>query len=99
LYIPLGIQIVRVFSQRTAAIWTTALVILLSVTLIVGLGWLGGLALILLYLAVGAFLLSYDFLVSQTQADEAESHRLLANLQSAHTIDVHQSWLSLSPAW
>jgi signal transduction histidine kinase len=84
LYIPLGIQVVRVFSQRTAAIWTTALVVLLSVTLIIGLGWLGGLALILLYLAVGAFLISYDFLVSQTQADEAESQRLLTDMQSAH---------------
>ncbi len=61
------------------------LVLLLSVTLIVGLGWLGGMALILLYLAVGAFLISYDFLFSQTQADEAESRRLLADLQSAHT--------------
>ena len=62
-----------------------ALVLLLSATLIVGMGWLGGLALILLYLAVGAFLISYDFLFSQTQADEAESRRLLADLQSAHT--------------
>lgn len=85
LYIPLGIQVVRDFSQRTTAIWMAALVVLLSVTLIVGLGWLGGLALILLYLAVGAFLISYDFLVSQTQIDEAESQRLLADLQSAHT--------------
>lgn len=84
LYIPLGIQVVRVFSQRTAAFWTAALVVLLSVTLVVGLGWVGGLALILLYLAVGAFLISYDFLVSQTQADEAESQRLLADLRSAH---------------
>lgn len=84
LYIPLGIQVARVFSQRIAALWTAALVVLLSVTVIIGLGWLGGLALILLYLAVGAFLISYDFLVSQTQADEAESQHLLTDLQSAH---------------
>jgi signal transduction histidine kinase len=47
-------------------------------------GWLEGLALVLLYLAVFAFLLSYDFLYSRTQADQAESQRLLADLQSAH---------------
>lgn len=84
LYIPLGIQVARAFSRRTAAVWTALLLLLLSITLIVGLGWLGGAALILLYLAVGAFVISYDFLFSQTQADEAESMRLLADLQSAH---------------
>jgi signal transduction histidine kinase len=84
LYIPLSIQVARAFSQRTAAVWMTALFLLLSATLLIGMGWLGGTALILLYLAVGAFLISYDFLVSQTQADEAESQRLLADLQSAH---------------
>ena len=85
LYLPLGIQVMRAFSRRTATILMIPLVLLLSATLIVGLGWLGGMALILLYLAVGAFLISYDFLFSQTQADEAESRRLLADLQSAHT--------------
>jgi signal transduction histidine kinase len=34
--------------------------------------------------ASGVFLISYDFLYSRTQADQAESERLLANLQSAH---------------
>jgi signal transduction histidine kinase len=84
LYLPLSIQVARAFSQRTAAVWTAALVLLLAATLIIGIGWLGGLALIFLYLAVGAFLISYDFLFSQTQADEAESRRLLADLQTAH---------------
>ncbi|GMV34409.1 MAG: histidine kinase dimerization/phosphoacceptor domain-containing protein [Anaerolineales bacterium] len=82
--VPLGLQAARAFSRRTAAVWMTALILLLSVTLIVGMGWLGGTALILLYLAVGAFLISYDFLFAQTQSDEAESLRLLADLQSAH---------------
>lgn len=85
LYLPLGIQVMRAFSPRTATILMVLLILLLSATLIVGLGWLGGMALILLYLAVGAFLISYDFLFSQTQADEVESRRLLADLQSAHT--------------
>lgn len=84
LYIPLGIQVLRAFSLRTAMLWMTILVLLLIVTLMVGIGWLTGLALVSLFLAVGAFLLSYDFLYSQTQADEAESQRLLADLQTAH---------------
>lgn len=84
LYIPLAIQMLRAFSRRTAACLITFLVLLLVITLLSGVGWLGGLALILLYLAVGAFLISYDFLYSQTQADETESQRLLTDLQSAH---------------
>jgi signal transduction histidine kinase len=48
------------------------------------LGWLEGLALVLLYLAVCAFLISYDFLYSRMQANQAESQRLLADLQTAH---------------
>lgn len=47
-------------------------------------GWVEGLALVLLYLAVFAFLISYDFLYSRTQADRAESQRLLVDLQTAH---------------
>jgi signal transduction histidine kinase len=47
-------------------------------------GWWEGLALIFSYLAVGAFLISYDTLYSRTQADQSESQRLLADLQTAH---------------
>jgi signal transduction histidine kinase len=47
-------------------------------------GWLAGLALVLLILAVLAFLVPYDFLFARAQADRAESQRLLADLQSAH---------------
>ena len=43
-------------------------------------GWWEGLALIFSYLAVGAFLISYDTLYSRTQADQSESQRLLADL-------------------
>jgi signal transduction histidine kinase len=64
--------------------WTILFVILLGITLIPGMGLWEGLALILLNLAMGTFLISYDFLYSRTQADRAESQRLLVNLQSAH---------------
>jgi signal transduction histidine kinase len=84
LYFPLCIQVFRSFSLQAAMGWTILFVILLAITLIPGMGLLEGLALILLNLASGTFLISYDFLYSRTQADQAESQRLLANLQSAH---------------
>ena len=84
LYFPLWIQIFRNFSRQTTIIWTTSYVTLLSFTLILGMGLLQGLVNILNYLAVGAFLISYDFLYARTQADQAESQQLLANLQAAH---------------
>jgi len=84
LYVPLSIQVVRTLSQRFTVIWLALYIGLLSLTLILGIGWLEGLALVMTYLAVGAFLISYDFLYSRSQADRAESQRLLADLQDAH---------------
>ncbi|NIM95409.1 MAG: hypothetical protein GTO18_17065 [Anaerolineales bacterium] len=84
LYVPLCIQIMRAFPRRVATIWLLFYVALLTFTLILGLGWLVGLALVLLFLAVCTFLISYDLLYLRTQADRAESQRLLADLQSAH---------------
>jgi len=84
LYVPLFIQVMRAFARRPALVWIIIYVALLAVTLILGMGWQEGLALILLYLAVCTFLVSYDFLYLRTQADQAESQRLLADLQSAH---------------
>jgi len=84
LYVPLCIQALRAFSRRVATIWLIFYVTLLAVTVVLGLGWLEGLALTLLDLAVCGFVLSYDLLYSRTQADESESRRLLVDLQSAH---------------
>lgn len=84
LYFPLSIQIFRAFSRQLAFSWIIFFVILLGFTLIPGMGLLEGMALILSDLAVGTFLISYDFLYSRTQADQAESQRLLADLESAH---------------
>jgi signal transduction histidine kinase len=84
LYVPLCIQVLRAFSRRTAIIWLFFFLSLLSVTLILGMDLFEGLALILLDLAVGSFLISYDFLYASTQADQAESRRLLVDLQTAH---------------
>jgi len=52
--------------------------------LIPGLGLWEGLALLLLNIAMGTFIISYDALYLRTQADQAESQRLLTDLQSAH---------------
>ena len=84
LYFPLTIQVFRTFSRQLALGWTIFFVILLGITLVIGMGLLEGLALILSYLAAGTFLISYDFLYLRTQADQAESQQLLANLQAAH---------------
>jgi len=84
LYFPLFVQAFRAFSRQAAINWSVFFVLLLGITLISGMGWLEGLVLSLHFLAVGAFLLSYDFLYSRTQADQAASQRLLADLQSAH---------------
>lgn len=84
LYVPLSIQIFRRFPRRTALVWMVIYIALLATTLMLGLGLLEGLALVLLYLAVFTFLIRYDFLYSRTQADQAESQRLLTDLQSAH---------------
>jgi signal transduction histidine kinase len=85
LYVPLCMQTLRTFSRRAATIWIFFYVILLAVTVMLGMGWLEGLALFLLDLAVCAFIISYDLLYSRTQADRAESQRLLADLQTTHS--------------
>jgi signal transduction histidine kinase len=84
LYVPLSIQVLRTFSSRLASFWLVFYLILLAITLLFGMDWLAGLALLLLYLAVCGFLASYDFLFLRTQADQAKSEQLLADLQTAH---------------
>lgn len=84
LYVPLCIQAFRAFSRRAAILWSIVSVILLSAPLIPGLGLFEGIALSILILTVGSFLISYDFLYARTQADQVESQRLLADLQTAH---------------
>ena len=84
LYVPLCMQVLRTFSRRVATAWLVFYLTLLAVTVMLGMGWLEGLALTLLDLAVCGYIISYDLLYSRTQADEAESRRLLVDLQTAH---------------
>lgn len=84
LYFPLCIQVFRTFPHRAAIRWMTLFVFLLAITVIPGMGLWEGLALILLNLASGLFLISYDSLYLRTKMDEVESQRLLIDLQVAH---------------
>jgi len=84
LYVPLCMQALRTFPRRTATIWLIFYFTLLAVTVMLGMGWLEGLALTLLDLAVCGFIISYDLLYSRTQANQYESQSMLADLQTAH---------------
>ncbi|HSR34281.1 MAG TPA: histidine kinase dimerization/phosphoacceptor domain-containing protein [Anaerolineae bacterium] len=84
LYVPLGVQALHAFSRRTAFAWMSVFAVLLMVTMIPGAGWTLGMGLSLVILGGGTFLISYEMLYTQTQADEAESKVLLAKLQQAH---------------
>jgi signal transduction histidine kinase len=84
LYIPLGVQALYTFSRRTAFAWMIFFAVLLTATMIPGAGWMEGMGLSLVLLGGETFLISYELLYTQTQADEAESEVLLAELQQAH---------------
>ena len=84
LYIPLFLQALHAFSRRVAMAWMILFTTLLSATLVLGMGWAGGLSFDLVILSGCAFLVSYDLLYSRTQADQTESEVLVAELQQAH---------------
>jgi signal transduction histidine kinase len=84
LYIPLFLHALHAFPRRIAIAWMILFATLLSATLVLGMGWAAGLAFDLLVLGGCALLVSYDLLSTQTQADQAESQVLLAELQQAH---------------
>jgi len=84
LYLPLFLRALHFFSRRVAIAWMILFAALLSSTLILGMGWAAGLAFDLMVLGGCAFLVSYDLLSSQMQADQAESQVLVAELQQAH---------------
>lgn len=84
LYIALGVQALHAFSRRWAVAWLILFSLLLTATQVVGLGWGEGLALSLTMVGGGFFLISYELLYARTQADQAESRALLAELEAAH---------------
>jgi signal transduction histidine kinase len=84
LYIPLFLQALNAFPRRVAIAWMIFFAALLSATLVLHMGWAAGLSLDLMILGGCAFLVSYDLLSVQTQSDQAESQRLLSELQQTH---------------
>jgi signal transduction histidine kinase len=84
LFVPLFIQAFRTFPRRVLLFLTVFYMFLIIAFILPNLGLLEGTAFILLGVAVSAFFISYDYLYSRTQADQAESQRLLADLQSAY---------------
>jgi signal transduction histidine kinase len=84
LYIPLFLQVLHAFSRRVAMAWMILFAVLLTVTLVLGMGWANGLAFDLLILSGCAFLVSYGLMSAQRQADQAKSEALVAELQQAH---------------
>ncbi len=84
LYIPLSVQVLRAFTRRQAMGWMGLFAALMTATQIMGIGWADGLARSLLVFGGSAFLISYDLLFTQTQADQARSQLMLDELQQAH---------------
>lgn len=84
LFILLSIQATRSLSPKTALTWNILFVILLTGTMILGAGLLEGVVIGMLIIAIGIFMVSYDLLYTQTQADQAESQRFLDELKEAH---------------
>ena len=84
LFVPLVIQAFRTFSRRVLLFLTIFYIVLIGAFILPNMGLLEGTAFILLGVAVSAFFISYDYLYSRTQADQAESQQLLTDLRSAH---------------
>jgi signal transduction histidine kinase len=84
LYFPLSLQAPHAFGRKAALGWMWIYSSLLALTLFISQPFGDALALLLIFLAVGSFLVSYDFLYTQTRHDQAESRRLLEDLQAAH---------------
>ena len=84
LYLPLAVQALHAFPRRAALAWMGLFAVLLTGTLVAGMGWAEGIGLALVMLAGGAFLVSYALLHARTQAAQAESQVLLERLQKAH---------------
>lgn len=84
LYIPLFLRALHFFPRRAAVAWMVLFAALLLITLVLGMGWAAGLAYALMVLGGCAFLVSYDLLSAQRQADQAQSQVLVVELQQAH---------------
>ncbi len=84
LYIALSVQVFHAFERRAAITWLLIFAALVTATEVRGRGLLDGLGLSLLIVGGAVFVLSYELLYAQTQADQTQGRTLLAELQAAH---------------
>lgn len=84
LFITLSLQVVHIFTRRVTISWLAVFAILLTITMILGQGWMEGLILSLFFLAGGAMVISYDLLYMRARENQIKSQKLLAELQDSH---------------
>ncbi len=84
LYIVLSMGITHYFTRRVSLYGFIAFGVLLTATQIIGLGFLIGLGISMLMIAVAAFMISGDMLYHQSQLDQEASQVMLSELQEAH---------------
>lgn len=80
----LAVQAMGLFGRDMAFRWIVAFAAMTSVVLIWGLGWLDGLPLVVLYIALYFALAYFVVLKDQAQNAERESQRLLNELRETH---------------
>ncbi|HLF73742.1 MAG TPA: histidine kinase dimerization/phosphoacceptor domain-containing protein [Anaerolineales bacterium] len=84
LFILLAVQAFHNLSRRAASLWALLFIVAPTAALMQGQGLVSGLAVSMLIVAEGTFLVSYDLLAVQAQKDQEESQALLAGLQEAY---------------
>jgi signal transduction histidine kinase len=84
LYILLSVQSARSLGRKAALTWNALFIVLLTGTMILGAGLVFGLVIGMLFIAIGIFMVSYDVLYAEAQADQIASRAFLVELQDAH---------------
>lgn len=84
LFVPLSVQAMFLFSQRTGLRWLGLFTLATAIGLGYGLGWLASLPFTLIYGSAFIFVGSYAVVTAQAEAARQESQTLLAELQIAH---------------
>lgn len=84
LYIPLSVDAMSFFSQRTAFVWIGIFTLAMAGVLVATFGWLYALPLIIIYASAYLFFASYAAITRRAEEARAESQELLTRLQAAH---------------
>ena len=92
LYLALGFQAGLRCSRREAVAWWSLFSVSILVTLALEFGPLSGLGRAMIYIVVGAFMISYDIQYARHEDALAESQLLLEELREAHQkLEIHAS--------